>query len=399
MMVHARHRLLPLLLALAAGGASAADGMFSLSGFGTLGLVRTSTDDAQFALFGQTRGADKDVSAEVDSKLGVQVGAKFNDMFSGTLQVLTKSNGKGNFTPGVEWAFLKAQVTPALSLRAGRMGAPFFAVSDFRDVGYANTALRPPKDVYDQVPVSHFDGADASYQLSTSVGTLTGQLFGGKASDTSQRYKVDVKSLAGFNATLETDAGLTLRLGYAEGKLTVGNAALNGLVATLRATPFASVGNQLDPNDSKGTFSGVGLTWDQGDWVASAEYTQRRIKTFLADTDGWYVLVGHRFGPLTPYVTVSEARTVNSNVNNTIPAATAQLAALKAAVDSVVEGQRHTQKTFAVGARWDFARNLALKAQWENVRPDGRGYFISPTANWGNGKTVNVISVALDTVF
>ncbi|WP_343622991.1 hypothetical protein [Roseateles puraquae] len=399
MMVHARHRLLPLLLALAAGGASAADGMFSLSGFGTLGLVRTSTDDAQFALFGQTRGADKDVSAEVDSKLGVQVGAKFNDMFSGTLQVLTKSNGKGNFTPGVEWAFLKAQVTPGLSLRAGRMGAPFFAVSDFRDVGYANTALRPPKDVYDQVPVSHFDGADASYQLSTSVGTLTGQLFGGKASDTSQRYKVDVKSLAGFNATLETDAGLTLRLGYAEGKLTVGNAALNGLVATLRATPFASVGNQLDPNDSKGTFSGVGLTWDQGDWVASAEYTQRRIKTFLADTDGWYVLVGHRFGPLTPYVTVSEARTVNSNVNNTIPAATAQLAALKAAVDSVVEGQRHTQKTFAVGARWDFARNLALKAQWENVRPDGRGYFISPTANWGNGKTVNVISVALDTVF
>lgn len=399
MMVHARHRLLPLLLALAAGSACAADGMFSLSGFGTLGLVRTSTDDAQFALFGQTRGADKDPSAEVDSKLGVQVGAKFSDVFSGTVQVLTKSNGKGNFTPGVEWAFLKAQVTPGLSLRAGRMGAPFFAVSDFRDVGYANTALRPPKDVYDQVPVSHFDGADASYQLSTSLGTLTGQVFGGKASDTSQRYTVDVKRLAGFNATLETDAGLTLRLGYAEGKLTVGNAALNGLVATLRATPFAAVGNQLDPNDSKGTFSGVGLTWDQGDWVASAEYTQRRIKTFLADTDGWYVLVGHRFGPLTPYVTVSEARTVNSNVNNTIPAATAQLAALKAAVDSVVEGQRHTQKTFAVGARWDFARNLALKAQWENVRPDGRGYFISPTANWGNGKTVNVISVALDTVF
>lgn len=399
MMVHARHRLLPLLLALAAGGASAADNMFSLSGFGTLGLVRTSTDDAQFALFGQTRGADKDPTAEVDSKLGVQVGAKFNDTFSGTVQVLTKSNGKGNFMPAVEWAFVKAQVTPGLSLRGGRMGAPFFAVSDFRDVGYANTALRPPKDVYDQVPVSHFDGADASYQLATSVGTLTGQVFGGQATDHSQRFKVDVKRLVGFNATLETDAGLTLRLGYAEGKLTVGNDALNGLVATLRATPFAAVGNQLDPNDSKASFSGVGLTWDQGQWVASAEYTQRRIKTFLADTDGWYVLVGHRFGPLTPYVTVSEARTVDSNVNNTIPAATPQLAALKAAVDGVVEGQRHTQKTFAIGARWDFARNLALKAQWENVRPEGRGYFFATTANWGTGKTVNVLSVALDTVF
>lgn len=399
MMVQARHRLLPLLLALAAGGASAADGMFSLSGFGTLGLVRTSTDDAQYALFGQVRGADKDPSAEVDSKLGVQVGAKFNNMFSGTVQVLTKSNGKGNFMPGVEWAFLKAQVTPALAVRAGRMGAPFFAVSDFRDVGFANTALRPPKDVYDQVPVSHFDGADASYQLSTAVGTLTGQVFGGKASDTSQRYKVDVKSLAGFNATLETDAGLTLRLGYAQGKLTVGNAALNSLVATLRATPFASVGDQLDPSNSKASFSGVGLTWDQGEWIVNAEYTQRRVKSFLADTDGWYVLVGRRFGPLTPYLTVSEARTVDSNVNNTIPTATAQLTALKLAVDGVVDGQRHTQKTVALGARWDFARSFALKAQWESVRPEGRGYFISTNANWGNGKTVNVFSVALDTVF
>ncbi len=399
MMVQARHRLLPLLLALAAGGASAADGMFSLSGFGTLGLVRTSTDDAQYALFGQVRGADKDPSAEVDSKLGVQVGAKFNNVFSGTVQVLTKSNGKGNFMPGVEWAFLKAQVTPALAVRAGRMGAPFFAVSDFRDVGFANTALRPPKDVYDQVPVSHFDGADASYQLTTPVGTLTGQVFGGKASDTSQGYKVDVKSMAGFNATLETDAGLTLRLGYAEGKLTVGNAQLNGLVATLRATPFASVGDQLDPNNGKASFSGVGLTWDQGEWLVNAEYTQRRVKAFLADTDGWYVLVGHRFGPLTPYLTVSEARTVNSNVNNTIPAATPQLTALKMAVDGLVEGQRHSQKTVALGARWDFARNFALKAQWENVRPDGRGYFISTNTNWGNGKTVNVFSVALDTVF
>ena len=73
---------------------------------------------------------------------------------------------------------VQAQVTPGIALRAGRMGAPFFAVSDFRDVGFANVALRPPTDVYNQVPVSHFDGADASYQTNTSIGTVTGQLEG-----------------------------------------------------------------------------------------------------------------------------------------------------------------------------------------------------------------------------
>jgi hypothetical protein len=68
-------------------------------------------------------------------------------------------------------------------------------------------------------------------------------------------------------------------------------------------------------------------------------------------------------------------------------------------VDSVVEGQRHTQKTFAVGASLGLRPQPRAEGAVENVRPDGRGYFISPTANWGNGKTVNVISVALDTVF
>lgn len=399
MMVQTRHRLLPLLLALVAGSASAADNMFSLSGFGTLGLVRTSTDDAQYVLAGQVRGADKDPSAEVDSKLGVQLGAKFNPMFSGTVQVLTKSTGKGTFEPRLEWAFVKAQVTPSVALRVGRMGAPFFAVSDFRDVGFANTALRPAADVYNQVPVSHFDGADVNYQVNTAAGTLTAQLFGGKSSDYSDRYKIELKKVIGFNTTLEMDNGLSLRLGYAKGDLTVRNEPLNGLVATLRATPFATVGNQLDPNNSRSSFAGVGLTWDQGEWIVVSEYTQRRVKSFVSDTDGWYVTVGHRFGSLTPYATISEARTVDSNVVNTIPAATPQLAALKAAVDGVVDGQRNSQKTVAIGARWDFARNFALKGQVENIRPNGQGYFVKQTPAWGNGKTVNVISVALDTVF
>ena len=38
-------------------------------------------------------------------------------------------------------------------------------MSDFRDVGYANTTVRPNLDVYGQVPVSYFDGADAAYQM------------------------------------------------------------------------------------------------------------------------------------------------------------------------------------------------------------------------------------------
>lgn len=375
-------------------------GMFSFSGFATLGLVRTSTDDAQYNIPNQTRGADKSASAEVDSKLAAQVGAKFNSTFSATLQLLSKQNGKGNFTPGVEWAFLKAQLAPSVSVRLGRMGGPFFMVSDFRDVGFANTMLRPPQDVYGQVPVSHFDGADLTYQLPVGSATLTMQALVGKASDVVGRLDVDLNRVRGVNANLEFDNGLTLRLGHIQGRLSVKIGTIDSLVAVLRATPFASVGNELDATDKPSSFTGAGLSWDQGDWVWNAEYTMRRSKSFVTDTKGWYVMGGHRFGSWTPYVTLSQLKHVDSNVTNTVVPLNAQLGQLKATVDYVLEAQIQQQKTLALGTRWDFRRNFALKAQLERVKPDGRGLFSQTQPGFGTtGSTVNVWSVAVDTVF
>lgn len=395
-----RQRVLPALIAclLSAGAAQAADetSMFSLSGFATLGLVKTDTDLAHYAMTGQPRGATEDVSAEVDSKLGVQLGAKFNPMFSATLQVLTKQNGKGNFNPKVEWAFVKAQLVPSVSVRLGRMGAPFFAVSDFRDVGFANTTVRPPHDVYAQVPVSHFDGADVTYQTATGLGTLTAQVFGGGSTDTINRTDIDLKKFLGFNVTLETDSGLSLRVGHMTGKLTVKSTQLNGLVAALRATPFKSVADQLDPNDKEAAFTGVGATWDQGEWLLNAEYTQRRMETNVPDTNAWYVTAGRRFGHWTPYMTVSQVRTVDTNVVNTIQPLNAQLAMLKGVVDATIVPVN--QKTLAVGTRWDFYRNFAFKAQIDHVRPNGVGFFSRVQPGF-NSRSVNVVSVAVDTVF
>lgn len=400
-MTPSRLRVLAAVMACAFGSATqAADNasMFTLSGFATLGLVKTNTDDAHYVIAGQPRGATKDVSGEVDSKLGVQAGVKFNPMFSGTVQLLSKQNGDGNFVPGVEWAFLKAQVLPSLALRAGRMGAPFFAVSDFRDVGFANTALRPVPDVYGQVSFSHFDGADATWQTSTGVGTVTAQVFGGKSSDTFERTDLDLKKLIGFNTTLEMDNGLSLRLGHVTGKLTVQSASLSGLVTLLRTTPFASVGNQIDATDKKATFTGVGATWDEGEWLVNAEYTMRRTESYVPDTNGWYVTVGRRFGAFTPYVIGSQVRTVSSNVNNTIQPLTPTLAQLQAVVNATTEGQRLQQKTVALGVRWDFMRNFALKAQVDHVKASSDTFFTQAKAGFAP-RNVNVLSLAVDTVF
>ena len=409
MMVLKSLRLAPLALAaLAATAQAQSDGnsMFTFSGFGTVGLAKTSTDEADFVISGQPGGATKKWSADVDTKLGVQVGAKFSSMFSATVQVMSKQNGDGNYQPEFEWAFAKAQFNPALSMRVGRMGGPFFAVSDFRDVGYANTWLRPPQDVYGQVPVSHFDGADLSYQTALGSSTLSLQLYGGKSSAVFEGVDVHMKSMAGFNATAELDGGFTLRLGHVQGKLSVDSTTLAGLVTLLRATPFAAVGEQLAAVDKKASFTGVGLAWDHGDWLANFEYTMRRTDTYVPDTDGWYLTLGHRFGKFTPYLTVSELKQKDNNVNNTIPAgvkipsppAPFPIADLKAVVDKTLYDQSNQQKTVALGLRWDAYRNVAVKAQYERITPTGPGLFANPQATFGSGK-VSVYSVAVDFVF
>ena len=402
MMALKTRRLAPLALAALAATAQAqsdAPSMFSFSGFATLGLVGTNTNDAQYAINGQMRGADKTWSGEVDSKLGLQGTAKFSSMFSATVQVLSKQNGDGNFNPGLEWAFAKAQLSPGVSVRVGRMGGPFFAVSDFRDVGYANTWVRPPLDVYGQVPFSSFDGADVNFQTSTPVGTWSVQVFGGQGKTVVAGTDVDLKKAKGFNTTLEMDNGLSLRLGHVDGRLTAHTTTLAGLVATIRKTPFTSTADALDPTDKKASFTGVGINWDSGDWLVMTEYTQRRTDSYVPDTNAWFVTVGHRMGKYTPYVTVSELKQVDANVVNTIQPLTPGLAQLKAGVDGFLAGQYRSQKTWALGLRWDAMRNVAVKAQFDRVKPNGPGFFINTQPGFGSGGSVNVYSVAVDTVF
>lgn len=393
-------RLAPLALAAVAATSQAQDAsMFSFSGFATLGLVGTNTNDAQYAVNGQMRGADKTWSGEVDSKLGLQGSAKFNSMFSATVQLLSKQNGKGNFNPGLEWAFLKAQLTPGIAVRVGRMGGPFFAVSDFREVGYANTWVRPPLDVYGQVPFGTFDGADVNYQTATPMGTFSAQVFAGKEKAVVAGTDVDFNKIKGYNTTLEMDNGLTLRFGHVSGYLTAHTTTLAALVATIRQTPFTSVANELDPTDKKASFTGMGLNWDLGNWLVAAEYTQRRTDSYAPDTNAWYLTLGHRIEKFTPYVTISQLKNVDSNITNTIQPLTPGLAALKAGVDGFVASQYRQQKTWALGVRWDVQRNVALKAQFDRIKPTGPGFFINTAPGFGTGNSVNVYSVAVDTVF
>lgn len=264
---------------------------WKFSGFGTLGAVVTDTDLAQFRSSGrQSNGATNSPDLGVDSRLGLQVNANFNDTFSAVGQLLT-GRRDGSEMPQVEWLFAQAAVTPWLDLRVGRMVLPTFMVSDTRSVGYAQYWLRAPQEAYQMFPPSSFDGAMASLHSSFGDTNVTLQLSVGK-SDTAKVYVFDREITMNygelFSLNLTAERGNWL-LRY--GRTSDPDLKPEGL-------PFAIP-------KTEDVFSGLGVQYDNGQLVVLSEYLTRRTTPNLFDTNSYYLSAGYRLGAFTPYVIVS----------------------------------------------------------------------------------------------
>lgn len=391
-MIHPKLRHLPLAAAalVACSGAYAGyqspDGNFSLSGFGTLGLSKTNTDEAMFVYPGQGGGATKHVSFDPDTKVAVQGTYKFTPTLSGTAQVMTKFDAEGQYEPKMEWAFAKWQASPGLSFRAGRMGAPIFMISDFRDVGYANTAVRPNLDVYGQVPVSSFEGGDVSYQTNLGSMTLTSSFWAGKATN---KYASALHSLGqanavgasevvlsrikGINIQGEFDNGLSWRFGYLKGKLEVNSPTAERVIdyvnsASGTAEDKQDAASTLTTSNTNASFMGIGVTYDQDNIVLSAEYGKRGIEDrgYIPALKGWYTLAGYRLGSVLPYVSLSRVSVTNPNA--TMDGALSNLGLLvKVGSAALLNTQKLNEDTKSLGVRWDVKSGLAVKAQYDYV--------------------------------
>jgi hypothetical protein len=88
----------------------------AFSGFGTLGVVHSDYSQADFiGNVIQPRGARfHSWSASPDSDLGVQANFTLTGALSGVVQVLSRDDENGQFTPTVEWANLQYETIDSL---------------------------------------------------------------------------------------------------------------------------------------------------------------------------------------------------------------------------------------------------------------------------------------------
>ncbi|WP_104204421.1 porin [Billgrantia saliphila] len=381
----------------------------SLNGFGTLGVVHSDEDQAAFVsnIFApRGAGHSSDWSAEVDSRLGLQLTADFTPRFSSVVQLVTEQRYDGSYEPTIEWANVRFDATPDFSLRAGRVVLPIFMNAEYRKVGYALPWVRPPQEVYKTIPVSNIDGIDISYRhrFGEIVNTLRAT-YGQTHAEFPYRdlngdlTSGDSESREGVTIGNNVEWGdLRLFAAYSQFRLTIEEFNPFFDIYRFYGPRGEAIADRYDVDDKRFEVVSLGASFDRGDWFVMGEWTQTESRTFLADSRGWYVTGGYRAGAITPYITYAKQHIQSSTSSPGL--AQPGTEELDAILNSFLSHQPQ-QTSLSLGARWDVAPNLALKAQLDHIdHEDGsHGYLVNPQPGFEPGGSVNLFSLALDFVF
>ncbi|MFI4940354.1 MAG: hypothetical protein ACHP7O_08465, partial [Burkholderiales bacterium] len=351
--------------------------IWHLSGFGTAGVSHSNNSDADFVSnVTEAHGAGETnaTSAAVDSKLGVQISATPNDNVVAVLQILTQQRWDGSWTPTVEWANVSYQLTPDLNVRLGRTVWPMFVRSQTVNVGYSNFAVRASGELAAEMPNTHNDGVDATYNFKTGAAQNALTLFGGKSKihygDYLPNTIFDVKKIVGVSDMVEL-YGWTL------------HAAAMHMQYTYTAPGVA-------PSPVKLPIYSVGAVYDSDGWYTQGDY-QLALDPYYGRMKSLAVLGGYHFGAISPYVSYSSFD--QSTFGPGVPAP----------LQSPIQHDR------ILGVRYDIKTGVDVKLQLDNIKTgDVAGSFPISLVFPNNGDrypqflahpSANVISVVVDFVF
>lgn len=388
--------------------ASAVD--FSYSGFSTAAYAQTDTDLADVGYTSQLDGIDEGGSFEIDSKIGLQVTAKFNDVISATVQGVGYADLTGDWEPHLDWAYVRAQATQSLSFRAGYLRTPTFMYSDSVFIGYANVWIRPPLEVYNLSPVYQLRGGDATYRKQFGQVLLTVNPYYGDSEVKLGSGEIDVEHWAGLATTINVGS-FQARVGYNRADVAMESQELASLTTALRAVPAAFCGGCAAEAD-KLTVDGamienfnVGVQYDDGSNFLASEYGSARSDQggyLMPDRSSAYLTYGRRFGNLMPYATVAGLRRHEATSSNAIPAA-GPLSALNAAVNTLIDTVGAAdQDSYSVGVRYELpsfsvVNGALVKLQFDHIDAKGNGNLNNVQPGF-DGK-INMISASFDFIF
>lgn len=367
-----------------------------LSGFGTAALISLEENDVFFNHPGKQRERQRNewISAS-DTLLGVQGSLSLRNDTEATVQVIVEENYQNDVKPRLAWAFLRHDLKPNLTVRAGRLRTPFFMHSDSLNINFAHPWVRPPVEVYGLNPVSDLDGVDMLYRTYLGGFNVEVQPYFGYGKVKFPDGKANLDHTGGISINMSR-GDLRVQFGHGEGgfDLHYGDPIYLGTRDYLLASGQADVVARLSGDDGHTSFSAIGFQWDRNAYQFSGELARRRADKFLANAYAWYLSAAYQAGSFAPFVVLAKQN------------ASSQIVAPNG--DPVLEGylasRSSNQESLALGVRWDAAPNRAVKLQWTRnwVDNDAWGAFFptgDPTVSNPSGRRIDMLNLSLDFVF
>jgi len=424
-----KKRLTTLLACIASSHAYAtvSVGDFQINGFfsagatwSTVEFLNTGVEPVYLSLIRQRPSWEKDTN----------VGLQFTKFLREDVSVTTQlfAEGARDFDVEASWAFIKWEPSDRWQFRAGRVRTQTYMLSDYVDVGYAYPWIRPPQEVYSQIPASfsNVTGVDARFKtvlwgqdltLSGFYGATNAELEFPIPSGNTILDFVDVRLRDMYVINLRFgDETFSVRAGYEATSVTLSpnagtvmeglNTALNTMVGFGILSPDYI--NYYSAYNASASFKGIGYQFDWNNFVSMGELVKRHVATpIVADVIGWYLMGGYRYNELMPHITFARERLADNYTRRFSGSANAfatalglrqnlsQISQALIGTSPYFDGGAGEQTSVTVGLRWDVYEGIAIKGEYCHVHPDrySPGLFdVLPH------KSVNIYSLAVDAV-
>lgn len=255
-------------------------------------------------------GVGRNPSSSDVSKLGMQFSFDPDIEIPVTFTAQLLSKGRNQWEVEAEWAYLTYQATDEITIKAGKILAPFFMISQSIDVGITYPWSIPPEEIYGtaNIPFSSVGGIDITYTGDIGDFEYAATIYNGEndfnVPAAGLTVSVQMQRATGFVFELTNDYGL-LRYSIHDVEFTdeIGAVTMNLLPSSV---------------DGKVLFSTLGAKFNYDNIVFMTEFARRDISnSVFPDSDAWYVTIGYRFGNYLPTLTYSDVETSNSVLDQT----------------------------------------------------------------------------------
>lgn len=311
-----------------------------INGFLSAGMSRAEVDttsgDASYI-----DGASEKWSHDSLTRAGIQFNARLNDRAEAVVQLF--ASGDDEFNAELQWAYLDYQVSDAVSVKAGRIVAPFYMHSQYIDVGYAYPWVSLPAEVYQLAPVKTMEAVEGAWRFTTGpVSHRLSGFWGSSTVDGGERVanaQFQADDLSGLNFTSYW-RNWTVRAAYTAASVSVSEEDLAGAgVPPVLGLAFDEVYTY---------FAGLGLQYDDGSWFFSAEKARLNFGNWYPSSESGYVSVGKYLGKWMPMVTWAEV--TPRGLDRSLPS-------------MLNDGLAERQKSWTGGLRYSLTDSIALKGE------------------------------------